>query len=499
MRDDEGLADTPGGSPAPSDVVYGRSKDGQPFAYRSNQVITTELHRALEVLRQTEMGSLFYQRFSEPDEERDQFDFDGDELVGAASADESSDKWIPAPGRDEEPVEEGSLGPFYLIGGVTDPIRATAELSLRGIVAQLNYVYFSHSLGGPGGGGFQSSAVEASPVYFGGVGANPVYFGGVGASPVYFGGVGATTTYPNAAATTDAVPRTSTAVPAYAGHTTERVLDALGRPARPGARIIVLDTGLAALADLPTDLETTFADPACPVRPLRPTDRHDHPQATAEPILAPAAGHGTFIAGVIARVLPGCPVLVGKVLANSGEGDEWTVAKRIHAVTQRLAGHPGEAERSILSLSFGAPVLDHPHLMAHVIADIQSLGVVVVASAGNDGLPYPNFPAALQGVVGVGALSPVGPAPFSNYGPWVDACAPGTDHVSAFFKWDGPQGKFDGWAIWSGTSFAGPAVAASIAKEMVTFGSTAAKARRSLIDQPWLMGIPNLGVVVNTV
>jgi subtilisin family serine protease len=168
-------------------------------------------------------------------------------------------------------------------------------------------------------------------------------------------------------------------------------------------------------------------------------------------------------------------------------------------LTKKLAASAVTAEHSILSLSFGAPVLDHPHLLAHAIADIQALGVVVVASAGNDALPYPNFPAALPDVVGVGALSPFGPAPFSNYGPWVDACAPGTDLVSCFFKWDGPQGRFDDWSIWSGSSFSGPIVAASIARSMIETGSDADQAMRRLIQPPWLMTIPNLGVVVNTV
>ena len=40
---------------------------------------------------------------------------------------------------------------------------------------------------------------------------------------------------------------------------------------------------------------------------------------------------------------------------------------------------------------------------------------------------------ALPEVVGVGALGPTGPAPWSNYGPWLDASAPGTDLVSSFF------------------------------------------------------------------
>ena len=127
---------------------------------------------------------------------------------------------------------------------------------------------------------------------------------------------------------------------------------------------------------------------------------------------------------------------VGKVLENSGIGDEWTIARRIRALKTGLSGRP-DRERSVLNLSFGATVLDHPFLMAHVVSRIQSIGVIVVASAGNDAMSQPVFPAALPGVIGVGALGPAGPAPFTNYGPWVTACAPGVDLVSGFFKWFG--------------------------------------------------------------
>ena len=60
---------------------------------------------------------------------------------------------------------------------------------------------------------------------------------------------------------------------------------------------------------------------------------------------------------------------------------------------------------------------------------------VVVASAGNDATSRRTYPAALPGVVGVGALDGNRPAAFSNFGPWVDACAPAVDVVSTFFDY----------------------------------------------------------------
>jgi subtilisin family serine protease len=130
-----------------------------------------------------------------------------------------------------------------------------------------------------------------------------------------------------------------------------------------------------------------------------------------------------------------------------------------------------------------------------------------VASAGNDGTCSPQYPAAFSGVVSVGGIGPSGPAPFSNYGPWVRACAPGVDILSTFFTnfngraTAGASGTdpdlFQGWAIWSGTSFSGPAVVGALAKEMVSVGCTAKEAVERVVDAPSLMRIPDLGTVVN--
>ena len=93
---------------------------------------------------------------------------------------------------------------------------------------------------------------------------------------------------------------------------------------------------------------------------------------------------------------------------------------------------------------------------------LQRSGWVVVASAGNDATCQPAYPAALPDVVAVGALGQFGPAPFTNYGPWVRACAPGVDVVSTFFEqWQSTidaAERYEEWVRWSGTSFAAPAV-----------------------------------------
>jgi len=130
---------------------------------------------------------------------------------------------------------------------------------------------------------------------------------------------------------------------------------------------------------------------------------------------------------------------------------------------------------------------------------------VVVAAAGNSGLCRPFFPAALPTVVGVGALDSAGRAWFSNFGGWVDACAPGVGVVSTFFfgtteplkpKKSQDHARFDGWAQWSGTSFSAPKVAAAIAQEMILGGSGAPAAWTRVGDYRRFR-YPDLGVVVN--
>ena len=262
----------------------------------------------------------------------------------------------------------------------------------------------------------------------------------------------------------------------------------MGQPARV-VRVAVLDTGLAA-----EDLRPRALDSMAP----RQQDHWERPDPDGDGYLDPAAGHGTFIAGLIDLVTPGCEISVEKVLTSYGEGDEVAVARRVDA----LAGGV-----DLLNLSFGGYAMERMHALAAAVRRASKLGTVVVASAGNDATCRPTYPAALRGVVGVGAIGPHGPAPFTNYGPWVRACAPGVDIVSWFFtEYDGldtasagapDPDRFHSWARWSGTSFAAPMVVAALAREMATYGVSAADAVGRVIDGADLLTLPDLGTVVN--
>jgi hypothetical protein len=279
-----------------------------------------------------------------------------------------------------------------------------------------------------------------------------------------------------------------------------------GYPSEQLPDVVVLDTGLAIGAHGPGLLR------ALGQKHLVVAGGPDHLQLDVpdsrhggSDVIDPAAGHGSFIAVLVERVAPGARVEVWRVLHPEGDGDEATIAGVIEALPPRDGPGDGGA---VLNLSFGGYSMETPGLLAAAIRRAQARGYVVVASAGNDGVCRPVYPAALPDVIGVGAIGPGGPAPFSNYGPTVRACAPGVDLVSTFFAGvDGPRpesdgydpDEFDGCALWSGTSFSAPIVAGALAHQKLTRGISVHEAVERVIDDPALYRIPGLGTVVNVV
>ena len=91
----------------------------------------------------------------------------------------------------------------------------------------------------------------------------------------------------------------------------------------------------------------------------------------------------------------------------------------------------------VVNCSFGGYTEDDRAPIALQEA-LRSLGrdVVVVAAAGNNDSDRPFWPAAFKRVIAVAALDTtshrVVPPAFSNYGWWVDVCAPGVDLHSAY-------------------------------------------------------------------
>ena len=263
--------------------------------------------------------------------------------------------------------------------------------------------------------------------------------------------------------------------------------------------VVIFDTGLAEGQQRPAVLPATVTGD--PDQPDVGYVESDGTFVPADDYIDPVAGHGTFIAGLVERLAPGATITVEDVLSPAGLLDEWGLKNRLTALAAT------EPAPDFLSLSLGGPAVVPPAYLHQGILDVRKHGVVIVASAGNAATCEPFYPAAFPEVIAVGALGPDGPAPFTNYGPWVDASAPGVDLTSTYFK-ALPKGllspvpgidasAFDGWARWSGTSFSVPVVIGALLREMALGGLDAHKAVERLLRAEHTLRIPDLGAVVN--
>jgi membrane-anchored mycosin MYCP len=178
-------------------------------------------------------------------------------------------------------------------------------------------------------------------------------------------------------------------------------------------------------------------------------------------------GHGTAVASIIAGtreagvglqgLAPGVrilPVRVSERVENgSGTTGSGTVSDLAAGIRAAVAARPRPA---VINLSISTSDND-PDLHAAINSALDA-DIVVVAAVGNDndqGDPTP-YPAAYDGVVGVGAIGPDGlRVSSSQVGPYVDLTAPGSGVIG-----DAPG---QGQQTFEGTSFAAPFVAATAA------------------------------------
>jgi Subtilase family len=285
-------------------------------------------------------------------------------------------------------------------------------------------------------------------------------------------------------------------------------LDPYANTSSTNQHVVVIDSGLIEPKVPPTGWPTSAVRIDIDQPDLPDTWPGSGSAAGEDHWLDPVAGHGTFIAGIIDTFAPGCEITVIDGFEPTGQCTESDIRNSIKSLLTGKLTVNGKvvALPDIMNLSFGGPILEDANALKSAIADAQQVGVVVVASAGNDGTWRMSYPAAFPGVVSVAAVGRFGPAWFTNYGEWVRACAPGVDVVSSFFTDFNGIGaplagrdtdQFRGWAKWNGSSFAAPRVVAALVREMRLSGCSANKAVERIIDADWLARIPGLGTVVN--
>jgi cyanobactin maturation PatA/PatG family protease len=172
--------------------------------------------------------------------------------------------------------------------------------------------------------------------------------------------------------------------------------------------------------------------------------------------------HGTHVAsvifgrGAINGIAPKCRGVLVNIFRDRGERKEGVCSQSYLAYAINLAVHRGA---NVIAISGGQLARFGPEdaepLLVRALENCARNNVLIIAAAGNDGCACVHIPAALPGVLAVGALSESGsPLDSSNWGSAYrhqGILAPGENILGA-----APGGRIDRR---NGTSFATPIVA----------------------------------------
>lgn len=179
-------------------------------------------------------------------------------------------------------------------------------------------------------------------------------------------------------------------------------------------------------------------------------------------------GHGTHVAGIaaaatdnkigIAGTAPKCMIMPVKALDNKGDGDVLNLSIGIVWAVDHGA--------KVINMSLGGDNAPETLKRAIQYALIHKISVISATGNGNDqgiGLNEPTYPAALPGVIAVGAIDTAGKvARFSNFGKWTTVVAPGEQILSTTPTYDVP-GIMKNYDFMDGTSMASPIITGVVA------------------------------------
>lgn len=213
-----------------------------------------------------------------------------------------------------------------------------------------------------------------------------------------------------------------------------------------GITVAVVDTGLdltdptfAGLVD--TGIDFVDGDSV-------PSDDRNGIDENGNGEIDEAAGHGTFVAGLVHLVAPSARLLPVRVLDSDGNTDTFTLASAM----VWAADHGAD----VVNLSLGQS--GSSTLLKETVELLWSRGVLAVGAAGNEGRSRDSFPGAAKCAIDVTSTGRTDRiSDFASTSSNIDVAAPGEDLVSNF-PFSGT-----GWASWSGTSMSSPLVAGEVA------------------------------------
>lgn len=211
-------------------------------------------------------------------------------------------------------------------------------------------------------------------------------------------------------------------------------------------------------------------------------------------------GHGSHVAGTIRAVINNdvgingicaCALSAYKIFGDTpvyiARGDYFAYVVEPAMYLAALARCIRD-DVDVINLSIGGYAPPDP-VESELYKALNEKGVIIVAAMGNDDTSRPSYPAAIPGVIAVGATNiDDSRAWFSNTGSHIAMCAPGVGIWSTLPTYPG-QTQFEGardrggrpvpgrpvkretnYAPWDGTSMASPHVAAAAAMALSKHG-----------------------------